>query len=87
MYRESAIIENESGLHARPAMSFVQAASKFDCKITMEKDGRVAPAKSLISILALGVGKGEKVIICAEGKDEEKAVKDLVKMIQMKFNE
>jgi phosphotransferase system HPr (HPr) family protein len=70
----------ESGLHARPAASFVRAASEFDSVIRLENVtlGRPsADAKSIVGILATGVEPGHLVRITADGPDDGEAVETL----------
>lgn len=87
MYSESIIVENKTGIHARPAVLFVQTAAKFQSNITIKKNDVTASAKSIINILSLGITRGDEIMISAEGKDEEVAVKELVKLIKTKFGE
>ena len=87
MYSESITVENKTGVHARPAVLFVQRASKFQSDITIKKNDTIASAKSIINILSLGIVRGDEIMISAEGKDEEVAVKELIKLIKTKFGE
>jgi phosphocarrier protein len=87
MYSETITIQNKTGLHARPAATFVQAASKFKSNITIETESKKGNAKSMLSLLSIGAAKGTSVKIGAEGEDEEQAVKALVALIQSKFGE
>ncbi len=87
MYSESIIVENKTGVHARPAVLFVQTAAKFQSNITIKKNDVTASAKSIINILSLGITRGDEIMISAEGKDEEVAVKELVRLIKTKFGE
>jgi len=81
MIQKTVEILNRTGLHARPAAEFVEKASKFKSKITIEKDGKKADAKSILSVLGLGVGQGSKIKITAEGEDEQQAVEQLVELL------
>ncbi len=83
----SIIVNNDVGLHARPAASFVKTAQKFQSEITVEKDDKNANGKSLISILALGVGSGDHICITATGEDEELAIDEMKKLIENNFSE
>lgn len=67
-------INNEVGLHARPAALFVQTASRFKSDITVKKDDNSVNAKSILHILTLGVEKGTIVKVVAEGDDAEEAL-------------
>ena len=87
MYSETIIIQNITGLHARPAATFVQTASKFKSNITIETESKKGNAKSMLSLLSIGASKGTSVKISAEGEAEEQAVKALVALIQSKFGE
>jgi phosphocarrier protein HPr len=80
-------IKNKLGLHARAANMVVQTASNFACSITVTKDGIEANAKSIMGLLLLAAGKGSKVVVRAEGKDAEAAIKQLGKLIEGKFGE
>jgi phosphocarrier protein len=88
-YQEKITIENSSGLHARPASSFCNAASRFVSDIKISKDDKplVANAKSIMFLLALGISQGDVVTISADGADAEEAVKTLVELVKTKFGE
>lgn len=87
MHEQEAILKNETGLHARPASVFVKEATKFSSEITVSKDDKQYNAKSIIGILSMGAGKGETILIQAEGSDSKEAVKALVKLVNDNFNE
>jgi phosphotransferase system HPr (HPr) family protein len=82
MKKVSVIIESKSGLHARPASTFVACAQKFDSEINLEKDGNTINAKSIIGILGLGVSSGDEITIIADGQDEADAVLALEKLVK-----
>lgn len=87
MIIKDVILNNETGLHARPASVFVKEASKFKAAITIEKDGKEFNAKSIMGILSMGAGKGDKITIKAEGDGAEQAVENLVALVENNFNE
>jgi len=80
-------IENELGLHARPAALFVQLANKFASDILVEKDGDTVSGKSIMGIMMLAAGKGAKIKIIAEGNDADEAVRRFEELIVNKFGE
>lgn len=80
-------INNEEGLHARPAMLLSKEASKFVSSIYIDYNGEKANAKSFLGLMALGVYKGAKVSIIAEGEDEKRATLNLSEFIKDGFNE
>jgi len=71
------VIENESGLHARPAALFVQLANKFNSDITVMKDKKEVNGKSIMGILMLAADKGSKIKLRISGEDAEEAMKEL----------
>lgn len=80
-------VEHEAGLHARPAALFVKTASSFKSEINVEKDGQTANAKSMLSILTLGVNQGTEITIRAKGEDAEEALATLETLITSNFGE
>jgi phosphocarrier protein len=63
-----------SGLHARPAAKFVQAASRFESRIVIRQDGREADAKSLIALLGLTIRPSSEIVLVADGPDADAAI-------------
>lgn len=78
-------LRNPSGLHARPAATFVRAAGAFasDIRVTnLTRDAtKAASAKSVIGVMGLGVGRGHRVRLEADGADAEEAIASLVELI------
>ncbi|MCB6203439.1 HPr family phosphocarrier protein [Extibacter muris] len=90
MYKKTIKIVNPTGLHARPASDFVATAKKFTSKIKIKDltaDEEPANAKSILTVLALGLAKGTEAEITAEGEDEEQAVESLAALIESGFDE
>ena len=87
MYVKDVLVQNQVGLHARPATFFIQRANEFKSSIWVEKDERRVNAKSLLGVLSLGIVKGTSISIIADGSDEEEAVKTLVELIESNFSE
>lgn len=76
---------NSVGLHARPATFFIQKANTFNCSIWVENGDRRANAKSLLGVLSLGIAKGTKIVIIADGPEEADAVDQLANLILSGF--
>ena len=87
MYTQEVTVNNEVGLHARPATYFIQKANEFKCGIWVEKDERRVNAKSLLGVLSLGIVGGTTIRIIADGADEQAAVEGLVKLVNSGFSE
>ena len=82
-------IKNNLGLHARPSAVFVQAASRFQADITIEKNGDIVNGKSILGLLMLAAGNGSIIKISASGTDAQYAVDSLVRLVEhdSEFNE
>ena len=87
MVERSVIVSHKVGLHARPASTFVQAASKFSSDITVTCEDRTANAKSILTVLTLGANQGTEIKIAAEGDDAQDAVDALVALVENNFGE
>ncbi len=85
MFLKEIVVQNQVGLHARPATFFIQKANEYKSSIWIEKDEKKVNAKSLLGVLSLGVTKGVSITIMAEGSDEEQAVNELVSLISSDF--
>jgi len=81
------IVNNELGLHARPATIFVQLANSFESDINILFDNRSVNAKSIFKVLALGLKHGTEFILRADGIDEMEALTALDELFQSNFNE
>lgn len=87
MQEKEVTILNSSGLHARPAVLFVQQANKYKCAVKIEKDGRQVNAKSILLVLSLGISKNSKIKIITEGENEKELLDSLINLIENKFGE
>ncbi len=68
------VVIDPSGLHARPAARFVQAASRFSSRIVIRENGREADAKSLIALLGLTIRPSSEITLAADGPDADEAL-------------
>lgn len=87
MITKEVVINNQVGLHARPATFFIQKANEFKSSIWVEKEERRVNAKSLLGVLSLGIVKGTTVTIIADGADEDAAIETLSALIDSDFSE
>ncbi|TFH33079.1 MAG: HPr family phosphocarrier protein [Anaerolineales bacterium] len=90
MQRTRLTVHHPVGLHARPAAKFVQSASKFEAEITVAnitKESAAINAKSILSVLTLGVHQGYDIEITADGPDEDEALKVLEQLVADNFGE
>ena len=87
MYSQEAVVNNQVGLHARPATFFIQKANEFKSSVWVEKEERRANAKSLLGVLSLGIVGGTNIRVIADGVDEQEAVDNLVALVESGFAE
>jgi phosphocarrier protein len=87
---KEVIIANKLGLHARPAMQFVDVANQFQSNIMVHKGGEEpadADGKSVMQMIILAAVEGTPLKIDAEGEDADQAVATLADLVQGKFGE
>ena len=87
MVIKETVVNNQVGLHARPATFFIQKANEYKSSIWVEKDERRVNAKSLLGVLSLGIVKGTSISLIADGPDENEALEGLTDLISTNFCE
>jgi phosphocarrier protein len=90
MVSKQTSIVNATGLHARPASVFVTEAKKYESTVTIkdvDKGSAPVNAKSIMMILAAGMGSGTKVEIACDGPDEQAALDALIALVESGFGE
>ncbi len=87
MVSKEIVVQNQVGLHARPATFFIQKANEFSSSIWISKEERKVNAKSLLGVLSLGVTRGMTITLTADGVDEEAAVNELANLVEANFAE
>ncbi|HTT07509.1 MAG TPA: HPr family phosphocarrier protein [Gammaproteobacteria bacterium] len=87
MMRQTVMISNKLGLHARAAAKFVQLASSMASDIKVLRAGREVDGKSIMGMMMLAVGQGVAIEITANGPDEERALNELTRLVQARFGE
>jgi phosphocarrier protein len=80
-------IVNRLGLHARPAMSFVDLASSFKSAVTVKRGDQEVDGKSIMHMMMLAATKGTSLEVCAEGPDAGPACAALKKLVESGFDE
>ncbi|MEQ1731130.1 MAG: HPr family phosphocarrier protein, partial [Vicinamibacterales bacterium] len=77
MTSRSVTIVNQLGMHARAAAKFVHAASTFESRILVSRQGHEVDGKSIMGLLLLAAARGRLITITADGPDEVRAVAEL----------
>ncbi len=85
--RRKVIVQNEVGLHARPAKNLVSELNKYISDVYIEKDGYRINAKSIIGVLTLAAVKGTELMVIAEGEDAEEVLEIVQHMFEEGFGE
>ncbi len=81
-------VKNADGLHMRPAMQFVDIATRFDCDITVTNGETTVDAKSIMQMTMLAATCGTRLKVIAEGSDCEKAIEEIRVLVEeKKFDE
>ena len=82
-------IRNKLGLHARPAMLFVETASTFDADITVRRSDHdeTVDGKSIMQMMMLAATQGTAIEITATGQDAETVLDDLIALVESRFQE
>ncbi|MDY4835809.1 MAG: HPr family phosphocarrier protein [Frisingicoccus sp.] len=71
------VIQDEQGIHARPAGVLVKAANEFQSDIQIDKDGKKGDLKRIFGVMGLGIKKGDNIRVIIEGPDEETAAQKI----------
>ncbi len=87
MIKKQIVINNKTGLHARPAAIFVQTASKFKSFVQIVYKEKSYDAKSILSVLSAGIECGAIIELIVDGEDEKSTFDVLRKLIENKFGE
>jgi phosphocarrier protein HPr len=80
-------LHNATGLHARPAKIFAQAAAASPAEVKVEKNGKSVNGKSVLSVLTLGCDRGDTITIRTAGEGAEEALAELVQLVESGFGE
>ena len=84
-YQAHVEIKNADGLHMRPAMQFVDVASKFDCDITVSNGENTVDGKSIMQMSMIAATCGTKLTIKAEGANGQEAIDALRELVEVKM--
>jgi phosphocarrier protein len=87
MKNVQVVVPNRLGLHARAAAKLVQLSNQFSSRITIEKEGERADAKSIMEVLMLAAAKDSTLTVTTDGQDEAIALDEVLRLINDKFGE
>ncbi len=87
MVSQKVIIKNPTGLHLRPAGTLCKESLRFSCSVKFQFGNTVANAKSVLSVLGACVKNGDEITLICDGTDEEKALTEIVALIESGLGE
>ncbi|MCP5162979.1 MAG: HPr family phosphocarrier protein [Hahellaceae bacterium] len=87
MTKDSVLIVNKLGLHARAAAKLVGLAGRFESVIKIAKDKREVDGKSIMSVMMLAASKGTEIDLIIDGNDEQEAMEAIKLLIADRFGE
>lgn len=87
MRQQEVEIINKLGMHARASAKLTQLAAKYQCEVSLARNGRKVNAKSIMGVMMLAAGKGSRITLETDGPDEGEAMEALVALIGDCFGE
>ena len=87
MLKKNVVIINKLGLHARAAARFVDTAAAYESDVRVKFGDKTVNGKSIMGLMMLAAAKGADVELVVQGRDEERAIMALVRLIENRFEE
>ncbi|MDK2868311.1 MAG: phosphocarrier protein HPr [Clostridiales bacterium] len=78
-------LQNEHGLHARPASLLIQTATKFQSTVHLYKQAQQYNGKSMLSVMKMAAAKGDRIRVEASGEDEGLAIDAIRELVSRQF--
>lgn len=85
MIEKKLTIKNAEGLHARPAGVLAKACGSFTSTIELEGNGKTINAKSIMSVMGMGLTKDTDVLVRVNGADETAAMEKIESLFNGQF--
>lgn len=82
MIKEKVIVKNKSGIHARPASVFANAANKCKSSIKISYQGKIIEGKSILNIMAAAIKCGSEIEIWCDGETEQEDMRTMLQLIE-----
>lgn len=87
MISKKIVLENETGLHARPATELAKIAMKYPCQVTMSLGDKKINVKSPLMIMSAGIKTKTELEIICDGEKEEEALNEIIEAFNNNFGE
>lgn len=83
MVQREVTVTSPTGLHARPAALLAARATKSKSKVTILFNGKTINAKSMLNVMAGGIGSGARIVMEVDGEDEQGTLEALCQLIEI----
>ncbi|MEF3305020.1 HPr family phosphocarrier protein [Paenibacillus sp. GYB003] len=87
MISKELTVLNEQGFHVRPAQLFTEKAAQFESNVRVRSEAGEADGKSMLELMTLGLARGSRLTVEADGPDEAEALQALAGLIEDRFGE
>lgn len=87
MIKETVMLDNETGIHARPATEIAKIAMKYKSDISLIVNEKIINAKSPLTIMAAGIKSKTEIEIQCDGEDEKQAIEEIKQAFENNFGE
>ncbi len=89
MIRQTLLVANRLGLHARAAAKLVRLASRYSSEVVLGREGadQRIDAKSILGVLMLAAAMGTRLVVSVEGEDEAEAAEAIRRLFEGRFGE
>jgi len=87
MLKQTLLIVNKLGLHARAAAKLVKLASSFESQVQVKRQQREVNGKSIMGVMLLAAAKGTEIELIVDGTDETTAMEAISQLINSGFGE
>lgn len=82
MISKEVVLNNEEGLHARPATEIAKTANQYSCNVKFNVQGKEYNAKSVLNIMSAGIKNNTQIKIICDGEDEENALTQMLETLK-----
>lgn len=86
MVTKSLTVANPTGLHLRPAGVLAREAAAYPCKIYIRRKEDTVNAKSVLKLMKAGIKCGERIELCCDGREEERAAETVARLIESELD-
>jgi len=86
MVEETAVVQNQAGIHVRPSGIIIEEIGEYEGTVTAESNGFSVELNSVMGLLSLGLVQGDEVTIKVEGPDEEEVAAQVKELFERHYD-